>query len=63
MNDYDELASRLLTLAGVIMEDASAVAIIGEGGIPLAERAAAVSGAAADAELLAHAAAIALRRC
>jgi len=62
MDDHEELASRLLTLAGAIMEDASAVAIIGEGGIPLAERAAAVSGAAADAGLLAHAAQIALRQ-
>jgi len=62
MDDCEELASRLLTLAGAIMEDASAVAIIGEGGTPLAERAAVVSAAAADADLLAHAAAIALRR-
>jgi hypothetical protein len=62
MDDHEELASRLLTLAGAIMEDASVVAIIGDGGIPLAERAAAVSSAAADTELLARAAAIALRR-
>jgi hypothetical protein len=62
MEDHEELALRLLTVAGAIMEDASAVAIIGEGGIPLAERAAAVSSAAADAELLARAAAVALCR-
>jgi len=62
MDDHEELASRLLTLAGAVMEDASAVAIIDEGGISLAERAATVSGAAADAELLARAAAIALGR-
>jgi hypothetical protein len=62
MDDCEELASRLLTLAGAIMEDASAVAIIGDGGMALSERAVAVSSAAADAEILAHAAAIALRR-
>ena len=62
MDDSEELALRLLTLAGAIMEDASGVAIIGDNGIQLAERAAVVSRAAADAELLANAAAIALRR-
>jgi hypothetical protein len=62
MDDHEELASRLLTLAGAIMKDVSAVAIIGEGSIPFDERAAAVSSAAADAGLLARAAAIALRR-
>jgi hypothetical protein len=62
MDDCEELVSRLLTLAGAIMEDASAIAIIGEGNLPLAERAAVVSSAAADAGLLAQAAAIALRR-
>jgi hypothetical protein len=62
MNDHEELALRLLTLAGAIMEDASAIAIIGESDIPLDERAVAASRAAADAEVLARAGAIALRR-
>ena len=62
MDDCEELASRLLTLTGAIMEDASAIAIIGEGNLPLAERVAVVSSAAADAELLARAAAITLLR-
>ncbi len=63
MDDHKELASRLLTLAGVIIENASAVAIVGETGISPGKRAATVSVAAADAELLARAAAILLRRC
>ena len=62
MDDHKELASRLLTLAGAIMKDASAVAILREIGILTGKRAASVSVAAADAELLARAAAIVLRR-
>jgi hypothetical protein len=61
MRDHDELATRLLTLAGSIMEDASAVAIIAAGDRTLDDRASAVAGAAADARLLAEAAAVALR--
>ncbi|MFC3556843.1 hypothetical protein ACFOKI_05440 [Sphingomonas qilianensis] len=62
MDDRHELALRLLTLAGAIMEDGSLVAIIGRKGVELGERASAVAGDAADAQLLAQAAAIVLRR-
>lgn len=62
MDDQDKLALRLLTLAGAIMEDGSMVAIIGRGGLELNHRASAVASAASDAQLLAQAAVIVLRR-
>ncbi|KQM67871.1 hypothetical protein ASE75_03020 [Sphingomonas sp. Leaf17] len=62
MEEYDELASRLLALAGAIMEDASTIAILGGTEASLSERATLVASAATDVQLLGYAADIALRR-
>jgi hypothetical protein len=60
MDEREELAVRLLTIAGAIMEDSSVIAIVSETGGSLDDRASAVASAAADAHALALAAAIVL---
>lgn len=60
MDAHNELARRLLTLAGEIMEDVSVIAIIGADELTLKGRAYAVADAAAGVQMLAQAALIAL---
>ena len=62
MDDAQDLIDRLLTLAGIIMEDASAVALVIENGGDRTARIAATAQAAGDVSALTMAAEVALRR-
>ena len=62
MDNAQDLIDRLLTLAGMIMEDASAVALVIENGGDRTATIAATGQAAKDVSALVMAAEVALRR-
>ncbi len=62
MDDLDDLIERLCALAGMLMEDASALAIAGDPVIARADRLAIVRSAAVDAAAIVDTASILARR-
>lgn len=62
MDDAEQLIERLLTAAGMIMEDAAEVALIRDNANPVPDRIAAITMAGNDIAALACAAAIIARR-